>query len=95
MADLIHRSKNELPDGGIIERVIWQVPRSHRQPEGVRYRLVYIRAAGESPAVLYDNHHPKGHHKHIAGTEFPYEFAGVEKLIEDFKKDIQKADENL
>ncbi len=95
MVQLLHRSKDDLPDGGIIERVIWQVPISHRQPEGVRYRLAYIRRSGESPAVLYDNHHPKGHHKHIGRAEFPYEYAGLEKLIEDFEKDIEKADADL
>jgi hypothetical protein len=95
MVRLIHRSKNELPDGSVDERVVWQVPRSPRQPEGIRYRLAYIRKDGESPAVLYDNHYPKGHHKHLEGSQFPYEFAGVEKLIEDFEKDIEKANENL
>lgn len=95
MVRLIHRSKDELPDGGIDERVIWQVPRSHRQPEGIRYRLAYIRKGGKSPAVLYDNHHPKGHHKHLEGRQFSYEFGGVEKLIEDFEKDVEKANANL
>ncbi len=84
-----------MPDGSIDERVIWQVPRSHRQPEGIRYRLAYIRKGGESPSVLYDNHHPKGHHKHLDGAEFPYEFKGLENLIEDFEKDIEEANENL
>lgn len=95
MVKLIHRSKDELPEGGIDERVIWQVPRSPRQPDGIRYRLAYIRKGGESPAVLYDNHHPKGHHKHLEGVQFSYEFAGVEKLIEDFEKDVENANKNL
>lgn len=95
MVKLIHRSKDELPNGGVDERVIWRVPRSHRQPEGIRYRLAYIRKGGESPAVLYDNHHPKGHHKHLEGTEFSYEFDGLEKLIEDFEKDVKKANESI
>lgn len=95
MVRLIHRSKIDLLSGGVDERVIWQVPRSHRLPDGIRYRLVHIIKAGELPAVLYDNHHPKGHHKHLEGTEFPYEFDGLEKLIEDFEKDIKKAYENL
>lgn len=95
MVRLIHRSKIQLSDGGVDERVIWRVPRSHRQPEGIRYRLAYIRKGGESPSVLYDNHHPKGHHKHLDGEQLPYEFAGVEKLIEDFEKDVKKANESL
>lgn len=95
MVSLIHRSKVQLSDGGVDERVIWRVPKSHRQPEGVRYRLAYIRKGEESPSVLYDNHHPKGHHKHLKGEQFPYEFAGVEKLIEDFEKDVGEAHESL
>jgi len=95
MVRLIHRSKDQLPDGGVDERVIWQVPRSPSRPEGIRYRLAYIRKDSESPLVLYDNHHPKGHHKHLRGEQLPYEFAGVEKLIEDFEKDVEKANENL
>jgi ribosomal protein L25 (general stress protein Ctc) len=95
MAHLIHRSKEKLLNGDVDERVIWQVSRSHRQPEGIRYRLAYIRKDGEAPAVLYDNHHPKGHHKHLDGKQHFYAFAGLEKLIEDFEKDIEKANENL
>jgi hypothetical protein len=95
MVRILHRSKVEFPDGGVEERVIWQVPQSHRQPDGIRYRLVYIRRGGEPPAVLYDNHHPKGHHKHLEGEQLPYEYAGVEKLIEDFERDVEKANENL
>lgn len=60
-----------------------------------RYRLAYIRTKGGPPAVLYDNHHPKGHHKHIGIHQFPYYYISMEKLIEDFQKDVQKAHENL
>lgn len=95
MVKLIHRSKFELPNGAIDERVIWQVPISPRQPEGIRYRLAFIRKGNGVPTVLYDNHHPKGHHKHLGGTEIPYEFRSLEKLIEDFEKDVKKANENL
>ncbi len=57
-------------------------------------RLIH-RSEDESPAVLYDNHHPKGHHKHLERAEFACEFDGLEKLIEDFEKDVKKANENL
>ncbi|MEQ1919564.1 MAG: DUF6516 family protein [Elusimicrobiota bacterium] len=67
---------------------------SHENPEGIRYRLAYIPAGAGSPAVLYDNHHPKGHHKHIRGVESVYDFVDWEKLIEDFEKD-KEAHENL
>jgi hypothetical protein len=69
------------------ELVVWEVPEDHRHPEGVRYRLAYIPEGWTIPAVLYDNHHPKGHHKHLEGLELPYTFASIPKLISDFEAD--------
>lgn len=94
MVTLIHRFKRKNPDGSIEQCVIWDIPRSQSQPDGIRYRLAYIPAGADTPAVLYDNHHPKGHHKHIRGVESPYDFVDWEKLIEDFEKD-KEAHENL
>jgi YD repeat-containing protein len=74
---------------GIEELKIWEVPVDEKNPDGIRYRLVYIPAGRKSPAVLYDNHHPKGHHKHIEGQEFDYAYSGVDKLIQDFKRDVE------
>ena len=95
MVRQVHRSKFTHPDGSIEEWVVWQVPRSPHQPEGYRYRLVYIRSQEDTPAVLYDNHHPKGHHKHIRGKQFPYDFVSLEKLYEDFEADVQKENEGI
>ena len=89
MTRLIHKLKLIDEDGGIEERVIWEVPRSARQPEGVRYRLAYIPKGRRKPAVLYDNHHPKGHHKHIGGRQIGCVFTDVERLLEDFRRDIE------
>ena len=41
-------------------------------------------------AVLYDNHHPKGHHRYVQGIEEPYEFVDVERLISDFMADVMR-----
>jgi hypothetical protein len=59
-------------EGNILETVIWKVPVGPKAPEGVRYRLAFIPAGARKPAVLYDNHHPKGHHRHVRGVEEPY-----------------------
>jgi hypothetical protein len=40
--------------------------------------------------VLYDNHHPKGHHRHVGGIEEAYEFAGVDRLVADFAADVRR-----
>lgn len=79
---------------GIEERKVWDVPRDEKNPDGIRYRLVYIPAGRRTPAVLYDNHHPKGHHKHLDGQEIAYEYAGFESLLEDFQRDIEAFNEN-
>ena len=76
------------------EHKVWEVPRDMKNPDGIRYRLVYIQAGQKTPAVLYDNHYPKGHHKHINGREIAYEFSGLENLIRDFERDVEAFDEN-
>lgn len=57
---------------------------------GVRYRLAFVRRGEEQPAVLYDNHLPKGHHRHVEGVEEPYDFVDVEQLLADFTADVQR-----
>jgi hypothetical protein len=79
---------------GIEERKVWTVPRDEKNPDGIRYRLVYIPADQKTPAVLYDNHYPKGHHKYIGGREIVYEFSSFENLLKDFQRDIEAFNEN-
>lgn len=33
-----------------------------------------------------DNHHPKGPHIHINDDELPYDFTGLDKLVNDFRQ---------
>jgi len=41
--------------------------------------------------VLFDNHFPKGHHRHFAdGTEAPYNFQSVSKLVEDYIQSVKE-----
>jgi hypothetical protein len=76
--------------GNILELVIWRVPVTPRSPSGVRYRLAFVRHGEEEPAVLYDNHSPKGHHRHVSGIEDPYSFVDVDQLLADFAADVQR-----
>jgi len=85
------REKTTDEQGNLREMVIWRVAPNPRQPEGIRYRLALIRARQKFPAVLYDNNHPKGHHRHIEGVEEAYEFANVEGRIADFMADLSRA----
>lgn len=90
MTRLIYHLKLIDAAGGIEERIIWSVPNSTKCPDGVRYRLAYIRQGERKPIVLYDNHHPKGPHRHIQDEEQPYEFSSVEQLLADFKRHVEE-----
>jgi hypothetical protein len=82
------RSKVTDDGGNIREIVIWKVEPSAHTPEGLRYRLAFIRAGDRRPAILYDNHPPKGHHRHIGGIQSPYPFDTVAELLRDFEDSI-------
>ena len=79
--------------GNILEFAIWRVPVTPRSPSGVRYRLAFVPRDETKPAVLYDNHSPKGHHRHVAGLEEPYGFVDVDQLVADFMADVQRVGE--
>ena len=68
---------------------LWRVEQSTRHPEGVRYQLAFIRSGEKAPAVLYDNHHPKGHHRHVEAREETYSFT-VQQLIADFNSEVNR-----
>jgi len=76
--------------GNILELVIWRVPATPRNSSSVRYRLAFVRRGEEKPAVLYDNHSPKGHHRHVEGVEEPYSFSGIDQLLADFRTDVRR-----
>jgi hypothetical protein len=87
-AEVLVREKGTDELGNLYELVVWKLRRTSRHPEGVRYRLAFVRAGEEKPAVLYDNHHPKGHHRHVRDAEEPYRFVDVESLIADFFTEV-------
>ena len=68
---------------------IWELPSTKRGHQRVRYRLGLISPSGER-VVGYDNHHPKGDHRHYMGREAEYGYKNPEVLIRDFLKDVQQ-----
>jgi hypothetical protein len=76
--------------GNIVELVIWRVPKTAENPSGVRYRLAFVQRDEKEPAVLYDNHSPKGHHRHVEGLEEAYTFVDVDQLVRDFTADVRR-----
>lgn len=88
-AKRIYYDKAVLPDGSIVEMVIWQLPNpTDDRPHGLKYRLFYGRDGKR--IVGYDNERGKGDHKHLFDVEKHYNFTSVEKLIADFIADIER-----
>ena len=86
----IFHDKALLPDGAIVEMVIWQLPAaSAERPHGLKYRLFYGR--GGQRIVGYDNERGKGDPKHVGAAESAYHFTSVEQLVADFLADVQRA----
>ncbi len=87
-AKRIFYDKALLPEGFILEMVIWQLPEpSEERPHGLKYRLFYGRDGVRQ--VGYDNERGKGDHKHIGKVEIPYKFTTVEQLVADFLADVE------
>jgi Family of unknown function (DUF6516) len=89
-AALILREKLVMPDGAIIELVIWRLPGpTSERPHGLKYRLYYGTPIGEC-LVRYDNETGKGDHIHYGTDEIVYEFESVGKLRSDFWNDVKR-----
>lgn len=86
----LFRLKYELDDGAIVEMVIWDLPRAvPGSRHKYKYRLYFGK--GGKRIVGYDNERGKGDHRHLRGTERPYQFVSPERLIEDFLADVEEA----
>ena len=89
-ATLILREKFVMPDGAIIEIVIWKLPKATpERPHGLKYRLFFGSPAGEC-LVRYDNEAGKGDHIHYGVKEVVYKFKSVQKLRLDFGRDVKR-----
>ncbi|MEW5745228.1 MAG: DUF6516 family protein [Nitrospirota bacterium] len=65
------------------------MPAVKGSPHGYKYSLVYIRHGKR--VVCYDNHEGKGDHRHYGNKEEPHRFSGIDKLFEDFYRDVRRA----
>ena len=89
-AVLVIKRKSVDSEGNRIEAVIWHIPAGEMRGENVRYRMAFLPNGFTKPVVLFDNHHPKGHHKHLEGVESRYAFSDVSALVRDFEKDVER-----
>ena len=86
--ELLLRSRNAHA-GGVVEMVVWRVPRPvPPAAHAFKYRLVFVR--GGERLVGYDNERGKGDHKHLLGQQMVYVFVDIDRLIADFLGDVEK-----
>jgi hypothetical protein len=53
-----------------------------------KYRLAFV--VNGVCRVRYDNERGKGDHRHLDGKESAYAFRGLERLLADFWRDVNK-----
>ena len=87
-AVLLVHTKEVRDDGSIVEVVVWELaqplpPSIHR----FKYRLFY--GTPGTDRVRYDNERGKGDHRHVGGGESPYLFSSINRLLDDFERDIK------
>lgn len=88
-ATLVAHTKEFRDDGSIVEVVIWRLPEPLPPSEHqYKYRLYYGLAGQDR--VRYDNERGKGDHRHVDGRELSYRFESVDKLLDDFERDIEQ-----
>ena len=77
------------PDGAFVVMKVWSVPVPVPPTgHGYKYSLVYI--VGGETIIGYDNERGKGDHRHYRGTEQPYIFHSMKRLLADFMADVEK-----
>ncbi|MBD2568209.1 hypothetical protein H6G59_09905 [Anabaena lutea FACHB-196] len=87
-ATLIAKAKEVNDDGSIVEVVIWELPEpTPPSTHKYKYRLFY--GQNGKCRIRYDNERGKGDHKHINSHEIDYKFTSIDKLLDDFEKDIE------
>lgn len=87
-AEPIARAKEVRDDGAIVEIVVWRLPAPLAPcTHHFKYRL-YFGCGGEC-RVRYDNERGKGDHRHIDGAETPYRFVSLDRLLDDFERDVE------
>lgn len=84
---LIQRETQQV---AIAELRIWKIGRSRHYPEGFKYSLFCVLKESGDVLIGFDNHKPKGHHLHLNEVEAPYDFRGIDQLVDDFWDEVSK-----
>jgi len=86
----VYRFKQPVEETSLmVEVAIFEFLPTSENPEGVAYRLqLYERESGGT-VLRYDFEPGKGHHRHLRGSEVPYEWHGIDQLLADFRRDVE------
>lgn len=88
-ATLLLRDRQVLAsEDAVVEIVIWQL---RRMPPVSRHRFKYRLALVVSVECVlrYDNEAGNGDHKHVGGREVRYGFADLDRLLQNFRVDVE------
>jgi hypothetical protein len=81
--------KLKFPEGTILEMVAWEldepVPGSRH-----RYKYRFFFGGPGKRLIGYDNERGKGDHRHIGKTEEPYTFRGLDRVVLDFRDEVER-----
>jgi len=58
-------------------------------PYNARAKIFIVYIVQGNRVIGYDNERGKGDHRHYGDTETPYQFISIEKLLSDFKADVE------
>jgi len=85
-----HVLNRKLVSGKVaLQELIWAVPKPvPGSIHGYKYRLALI-VDGEC-VLRYDNERGKGDHRHFRDQESIYVFVSMERLMDDFRADVQR-----
>jgi hypothetical protein len=82
-------TKADFPEGTILEMVAWEldqpVPGSRH-----RYKYRFFFGVPGKRLIGYDNERGKGDHRHIGGSEEPFEFISLDQVILDFRRAVER-----
>lgn len=84
----------EYGEAAVAYVVVWQLLKPLAgSMHSLKYRLAYV--VNDECVLRYDNEAGKGDHRHHGNIETPYRFTGLNALLDDFKADIARwNDEN-
>jgi hypothetical protein len=87
-AEPLIRERRQVAPDAFVDAKVWRVPKPVLGSEhGYKYSLALVV---ENVCILrYDNEAGKGDHRHHGATEVPYLFTSIDRLIDDFTREVR------